>query len=204
MNNTSTCSQSSWTGAILPGQNLSRVSHRFRCPGYHVLSRADAAAIYVLHKEDYLPSAEAIRTGEGVNDNASLRFEAGKTYKIRIINMSALASKSRLKPSGPAWVDRPVFYIALDQHDIYVIETDGIEIEPYKLDVLTISAAQRYSILVTAKESSSLNYALSVMQAEDMCVRISLRPKSRTQLNCQVRCDTRRTCAQQHPSDRLR
>lgn len=57
------------------------------------LTSLDSAAIYVLHKEQYLPSAEAIRTGEGVNDNASLRFEAGRTYKIRIINMSALASE---------------------------------------------------------------------------------------------------------------
>jgi len=61
-----------------------------------------------------------------------------------------------------------VFYIAIDQHDIYIIETDGIEIEPYKLDVVTISVAQRYSILVTAKNESSVNYAMSIMQAEDM------------------------------------
>jgi iron transport multicopper oxidase len=61
-----------------------------------------------------------------------------------------------------------VFYIAFDQHDIYVIETDGIEIEPYKLDVVTISVAQRYSILVTAKNETGLNYALSVIQAEEM------------------------------------
>jgi len=63
-----------------------------------------------------------------------------------------------------------VFYIALDQHDIYVIETDGIEIEPYKLDVVTISVAQRYSILITAKNETGVNYALSVMQAVDMWV----------------------------------
>lgn len=61
-----------------------------------------------------------------------------------------------------------MFYIAIDQHDIYVIETDGIEIEPYTLDVVTISVAQRYSILVTAKNESGVNYAMSVMQAEDM------------------------------------
>jgi iron transport multicopper oxidase len=53
----------------------------------------DSAAIYVLHKDQYLPSAEAIRTGEGVNDNAKLHFLPGKTYKIRIVNMSALASE---------------------------------------------------------------------------------------------------------------
>jgi iron transport multicopper oxidase len=63
-----------------------------------------------------------------------------------------------------------VFYIALDQHDIYVIETDGIEIEPYKLDVITISVAQRYSILVTAKNETGVNYAMSIMQAEEMYV----------------------------------
>lgn len=68
-----------------------------------------------------------------------------------------------------------MFYIALDQHDIYVIETDGIEVEPYKLDILTISAAQRYSILVTAKNETDLNYGLSVMQAEEMYVPPPLR-----------------------------
>jgi hypothetical protein len=31
--------------------------------------------------------------GTGVNDLASMAFEAGKTYKIRVINMSALASE---------------------------------------------------------------------------------------------------------------
>ena len=59
----------------------------------------DSAAIYVLHKDEYLPSAAAIRSGEGVNDNAKMHFEAGKTYKIRLINMSALASMSPLAPS---------------------------------------------------------------------------------------------------------
>jgi iron transport multicopper oxidase len=68
-----------------------------------------------------------------------------------------------------------VFYIALDQHETYIIETDGIEVEPYKLDILTISAAQRYSILVTAKNETDLNYGLSVMQAEDMSVHEFLR-----------------------------
>ena len=58
----------------------------------------DSAAIYVLHKDKYLPSAAAIQSGEGVNDNAKLHFEPGKTYKIRLINMSALASMSPVHP----------------------------------------------------------------------------------------------------------
>jgi len=62
--------------------------------GKEKILTADSAAIYVLHKDEYLPSAAAIQSGEGVNDNAKLHFEPGKTYKIRLINMSALASMS--------------------------------------------------------------------------------------------------------------
>ena len=40
--------------------------------------------------------------------------------------------------------------------------------EPYPIDVLTIAVAQRYSILVTAKNDTSANYAMSVMQSPDM------------------------------------
>ena len=54
---------------------------------------ADAAAIYVLHGNEYYPSAEAVSNGSAVNNNATIPFQAGKTYRIRIINMSALASE---------------------------------------------------------------------------------------------------------------
>jgi iron transport multicopper oxidase len=68
----------------------------FSFPSVRPPDYLDSAAIYVLHKDEYLPSAEAIRSGEGVNDNAKIHFEPGKTYKIRIVNMSALASESSL------------------------------------------------------------------------------------------------------------
>jgi len=38
--------------------------------------------------------------GTGVNDLASMAFEAGKTYKIRVINMSALASEYTFTPTS--------------------------------------------------------------------------------------------------------
>ena len=66
-----------------------------------------------------------------------------------------------------------MFYINFDQHDVYLIEADGVEIEPYNLNegelgLLTISVAQRYSVLVEAKNATDKNYALSVLQSEDM------------------------------------
>jgi len=66
-----------------------------------------------------------------------------------------------------------VFYINWDQHEVFLIEADGVEITPYninegELGLLTISVAQRYSVLVKAKNETSTNYALSVLQSEDM------------------------------------
>lgn len=60
---------------------------------------ADSAAIYIAKNGSYFPSAEAINDGSAVNNNATIPFEAGKKYKIRIINMSALASESHLTSS---------------------------------------------------------------------------------------------------------
>lgn len=54
----------------------------------------NSAVIYFVHNNTYYPSAEAISDGSATNNNAQLPFEAGKKYKIRIINMSALASQS--------------------------------------------------------------------------------------------------------------
>ncbi len=58
----------------------------------------------------------------------------------------------------------PVFHVGIDSHTMYVIETDGVEMEPYKIDSLTISVAQRYSLLVTAKNATDTNYAMTIMQ----------------------------------------
>lgn len=49
-----------------------------------------------------------------------------------------------------------------------VLEADGVEFEPYAIDTLTIAVAQRYSVLVEAKNDTSKNYAMSVMQSPDM------------------------------------
>jgi iron transport multicopper oxidase len=112
----------------------------------------ESACIYIAKDDKYLQTNEEISSGVGVNDNAFIPFEAGKTYRLRIINMAALA----------------MFQIAIDQHDMYIIETDGVEVEPYLIDALTISAAQRYSVLVKAKNETNQNYAMMFMQSQDM------------------------------------
>jgi iron transport multicopper oxidase len=49
--------------------------------------------IYIAKDGQYLSSYEDIMAGKGTNDNAIIPFQVGKKYRIRIINMSALASK---------------------------------------------------------------------------------------------------------------
>ncbi|WVR04611.1 hypothetical protein IAU60_001622 [Kwoniella sp. DSM 27419] len=112
----------------------------------------DSALIYLVKDGEYYPSAEAVSSGAATNDNLSIPFEAGKRYKIRVVNMSALS----------------MFLIAIDQHDMQIIEVDGVEVEPYDIDVLTISVAQRYSVIVEAKSTAEVNYAMAVMQSEEM------------------------------------
>ncbi|KAF8979003.1 hypothetical protein BGZ46_005940 [Entomortierella lignicola] len=76
--------------------------------------------------------------------DAKFNFVPGKTYRLRIINMSALA----------------MFHFHIDGHDIEIIEIDGIDVERTKVSSFPITAAQRYSVLVTARNDTSSNYIL--------------------------------------------
>ncbi|CAO3563124.1 unnamed protein product [Mortierella alpina] len=74
--------------------------------------------------------------------NTEFQFEAGKTYRLRIINMSALA----------------MFHFYIDGHEVEIIEVDGVDVERKVVKTFPISAAQRYSVLVRAKNETSMNY----------------------------------------------
>ncbi|KAK4688038.1 iron transport multicopper oxidase, partial [Tremellales sp. Uapishka_1] len=112
----------------------------------------ESAMIYVAQNASYLNTNEEISRGVGVNNDAKLTFEAGKSYRIRVVNMGSLA----------------MFFLHIDQHDMYIIEADGVEVAPYLIDTLTVAVAQRYSILVQAKNTTDTNYAMVAIQSQDM------------------------------------
>lgn len=119
----------------------------------------------------YVGSYEDLMNGNATNDNAFIPFTPGKRYRIRVINMSALASQSYLSPSVTLISDTSagiVFHLLLEDHEMQVIELDGIEVQPQAVDMLTISVAQRYSIYVEAKNTTDRNYALMALQDPDM------------------------------------
>ncbi|KAJ7636972.1 Fet3 protein [Roridomyces roridus] len=116
----------------------------------------DSGLIYFAQNGQYLGPIEGTSldsgTAVGFNENATLPFEPGKTYRLRVINTSAFA----------------MFFFWIDGHDMRIIEVDGTDIEEFPIDLLTVTVAQRYSILVTARNDTSSNWAIHANMDGDM------------------------------------
>jgi iron transport multicopper oxidase len=73
--------------------------------------------MYFVHNSTYLPpiagsNPSRVTSAVGFNENATLPFVPGRTYRLRIINTSALAA----------------FFFWIDGHDMQIIEADGVSI----------------------------------------------------------------------------
>ncbi|KAH8110260.1 Fet3 protein [Phellopilus nigrolimitatus] len=90
----------------------------------------DAALIYFAQNGTYL---------NGYGGNATLPFEPGKTYRLRVVNTAAFS----------------MFYFWIDGHAMRIIEVDGTDTQEAPVDLLALTVAQRYSVLVTARNDST-------------------------------------------------
>lgn len=90
--------------------------------------------------------AEPVPDAALMNDtqNATFSVQPGKTYLFHIVNMGAFAGQ----------------YFWFEGHQMRVIEVDGIWTEPAVANMLYITVAQRYSVLVTALNDASSNFAI--------------------------------------------
>jgi iron transport multicopper oxidase len=90
--------------------------------------------------------AEPIPNAFLFNDtlNTSIRVKPNTTYLIRLINIGAFVAQ----------------YFYIDGHNFTIVEIDGVYTEPTQAEILYIAVAQRYSILVTTKNSTDQNYAI--------------------------------------------
>ncbi|CAO3679408.1 unnamed protein product [Umbelopsis ramanniana] len=86
------------------------------------------------------------------NANTTFNFVPGKTYRVRLINMSALA----------------MFIFSIDNHTMDVIEVEGVYTQRKTVDNIFLTAAQRYSVLITAKNDTSMNYLMHADMNPDM------------------------------------
>ncbi len=62
---------------------------------------------------------------------------------VRIINVSAIAA----------------FLVNFDQHEMTVIEVDGVYTKTQKTNLISLSAGQRMSVLIHAKPNANQNFA---------------------------------------------
>ncbi|KAG5721430.1 Iron transport multicopper oxidase fio1 [Termitomyces sp. T112] len=117
----------------------------------------DSALIYFAQNASYLGPISGtfpapVTSAVGFNENATLPFTPGKTYRLRIVNTSAFAA----------------FFFWIDGHDMRIIEVDGTDVEESPIDLIAITVAQRYSVLVTARNDSSANWAIHANMDTDM------------------------------------
>ncbi|GAA5995608.1 multicopper oxidase [Rhodotorula paludigena] len=100
----------------------------------------DALLIYAAQNGSYYSADDKVL----FNDNLEIPFEAGKTYRIRVLNTGIFS----------------MLFFWIDGHDMRVIEADGVDTQEYPVDFLTLSVAQRYSVLVTARNDTSQNFKI--------------------------------------------
>lgn len=70
------------------------------------------------------------------------RFQAGKTHRLRLMNMGAAA----------------LVHFSIDGHKMQVIANDFVPVVPYEADYITLGVAQRTDILVTADANPKETY----------------------------------------------
>ena len=104
--------------------------------------------------ENLNQGAEPVPNATLINEsqNVSFNIAPGQTYLFQIINMGVFAGQ----------------WLQFDQHEMTVVGVDGVYTQPYIVSQLFISVAQRYSVIITAKASSSQNFAIVASMDTDM------------------------------------
>ncbi|KAL8730243.1 MAG: hypothetical protein Q9166_004220 [cf. Caloplaca sp. 2 TL-2023] len=98
--------------------------------------------------------AEPVPNAALMNDtqNLEIKVQPGKTYMFRIINMAAFAAH----------------YLWFEGHTMKIVEVDGIYTEAAEADMIYLTAAQRYSVLITTKDDASSNFAIVGSMDQDL------------------------------------
>ena len=103
------------------------------------------ALIHEYQSTSNIAGSEPVPNSAIMNDesNTKLKVAPGKTYLVRIINISAFAA----------------FYLNFEGHQMTVVEIDGVYVDPQDTNLIMVAAAQRYSVLIHAKSDANRNFA---------------------------------------------
>ncbi|RKF58621.1 Iron transport multicopper oxidase FET3 [Golovinomyces cichoracearum] len=89
--------------------------------------------------------AEPVPQSALLNDTQKLKVavQPNKTYIVHLVNMGAFAGQ----------------HFWFEDHKMTIVEVDGVATDPVETEKLYLSAAQRYSFLLTTKDVKTKNYA---------------------------------------------
>jgi iron transport multicopper oxidase len=89
--------------------------------------------------------AEPVPQNALLNDTTNLKVsvQPGKTYLFHVVNIGAFAGQ----------------YLWFEGHNMTIVEVDGVFTDPAETSMIYISAAQRYSFLLTTKNETASNFA---------------------------------------------
>lgn len=98
--------------------------------------------------------AEPVPDSALMNDtqNLKIKVEPGKTYLIRMVNIGAFAAH----------------YVWFEDHEMRIVEVDGVWTEAATANMIYITPAQRYSVLLTTKNDTSKNYPVVGAMDQDL------------------------------------
>lgn len=98
--------------------------------------------------------AEPIPNSNLMNDtqNLQINLQPGKTYLFRMVNMAAFAAQ----------------FVWFEGHTMRIVEVDGVYTEPADAEMIYMTAAQRYSVLITAKNETTNNFAIQASMDQDL------------------------------------
>ncbi|KAI9845921.1 MAG: hypothetical protein M1837_004457 [Sclerophora amabilis] len=98
--------------------------------------------------------AEPVPNSALMNETQDLEVpvQPGKTYMLRIVNIGAFAAQ----------------YLWFEGHTMSIVEVDGIYTEPQDAEMIYITPAQRYSVLITTKNETDTNFAFVGSMDQDL------------------------------------
>ncbi|PVH88865.1 multicopper oxidase [Cadophora sp. DSE1049] len=87
-----------------------------------------------------IPNSALIQDGQ----NSTINVKPGKTYLFRIANIGSFVGS----------------YLAFEDHEMTIVEVDGVYTQPQKTQQIYLTSSQRYSVLLTTKTSKDRNFGI--------------------------------------------
>jgi iron transport multicopper oxidase len=100
-----------------------------------------------------LPAPDSILLNN--SRDAQVQVTPGTRYVVRVANMGATTNQ----------------YFEIMDHEMVVVEVDGVYTKPTKVQGIHLAPGQRYGLLMTAKNETSVNYPIITALHTVICSR---------------------------------